>query len=260
MMDSLEQLVARIPDGAQIVLPADYSGVAVAATRALAARGVRGLHLVASPTSGIQTDLLIAAGCVGTVEAAAVTLGEFGTAPAFNAAVKAGGIRMLDSTCPALHAALNAAEKGLPFIPLRGILGSDLLRHRPDWKVIQNPFSDTPDPVVLLPAIRPDFALFHAAAADREGNVWIGRRQELAVMAHAARQTLVTVERVVDSNFFDREEVVAGVLPSLYVTAIAVAERGAWPLGIDEEYAPDAAAQARYARGELFRETAREPA
>ena len=185
------------------------------------------------------------------MEAAAVSLGEFGVAPAFNAAVKSGSIRMLDSTCPAIHAALNAGEKGLPFIPLRGLIGSDVLRHRADWKVTQNPFASAEDPVVLLPALRPDFALFHAAAADCEGNIWFGRRRELLVMAHAARHTLVTVERVLDSCFFDREELVAGVLPALYVDAVAIAPRGAWPLGLDDEYETDAAAMAAYAGGSL---------
>jgi len=254
--ETIKALVARIPDGAMVVVPPDYSGVAVAATRALVARGVRDLHLLASPSSGIQADMLIAAGCVATMEAAAVTLGEFGVAPAFNAAVKAGAIRMLDSTCPAIHAALNAAEKGLPFIPLRGLLGSDVLRHRDDWKVIQNPFAPQEDPIVLLPALRPDFALFHAAAADCEGNIWFGRRRELLVMAHASKQVLVTVERVLDTCFFDQEELVAGVLPALYVDAIAVAPKGAWPLGLDEEYEPDGAALAAYARGELVGEPA----
>lgn len=248
--ENLAELVLRIPDGAMLVIPPNYSGVAVAATRALIARGVRGLHLLASPSSGIQADMLIGAGSVATMEAAAVSLDEFGAAPAFVTAVKAGRIRMLDSTCPAIHAALNAAEKGLPFIPLRGLIGSDVLGHRADWKTTQNPFAGTDDPIVLLPALRPDFALFHAASADREGNVWIGRRQELAVMAHAARETLVTVERVLDGCFFDREEIIAGVLPALYVSAIAVAPRGAWPLGLDDEYTTDAEAMRRYARGE----------
>lgn len=252
MIETIDDLVARVLDGAKLVAPPDYSGVAVAATRALIRRGVRDLHLVASPTSGIQADMLIAAGCVATVEAAAITLGEFGAAPAFNNAVREGGIRMLNSTCPAIHAALQAAEKGLPFMPLRGLIGSDVLRYRPDWKVIQNPFRDDPDPVVALPAIHPDFALFHAAAADRDGNVWIGRRRELMVMAHASRRTLVTVERVLDEDFFDREERVAGVLPSLYVEAIAVAEKGAWPLGVDGEYGRDDEAMASYVAGELF--------
>jgi glutaconate CoA-transferase subunit A len=245
--EDLEALAARIPGGAMVVVPPDYSGVAVAATRVLIARGVRNLHLLASPSSGIQADMLIAAGCVATMQAAAVSLGEFGGAPAFAKAVKTGSIHMLDSTCPAIHAALNAAEKGLPFIPLRGLIGSDVLRHRADWKLIQNPFAEERDPIVLLPALRPDFALFHAAAADCEGNIWIGRRQELAVMAHAARQTLVTVERIEEGCFFDREEIVAGVLPALYVDSIAVAERGAWPLGLDDQYELDAVAMRRYA-------------
>ncbi len=253
---SLDELAALIPDGAMLVVPPDYSGVAVAATRALVARGVRDLHLVASPSSGIQADMLIAAGCVRTMEAAAVTLGEFGQAPAFNAAVRTGRIRMLDSTCPAIHAALGAAEKGLPFMPLRGLIGSDVLHHRSDWKVTQNPFSDRSDPIVLLPALRPDIALFHTAAADCEGNVWVGRRQELAVMAHAARSTLVTVERVLDTCFFDDEAHAAGVLPALYVSAIAVAERGAWPLALDETYDVDGDAMARYANGTLFADMA----
>jgi glutaconate CoA-transferase subunit A len=251
MIDTVDALAARIPDGAMVVVPPDYAGVSLALTRALVARGVRGLHLLASPSSGIQADMLIAAGCVATMEAAAVTLGEYGAAPAFAAAVKAGRIRMKDSTCPAIHAALGAAEKGLPFIPLRGLIGSDVLRHRDDWKVLQNPFSDSPDPIVLLPALRPDFAVFHAAAADREGNVWFGRRREVMVMAHASRTALVTVERVLDTCFFDREELVAGVLPALYVGGIAVAPKGAWPLGLDEEYGVDAAAMARYAAGGL---------
>jgi len=249
MIETIEALAARIPDGAMVVVPPDYAGVSLALTRALVARGVRGLHLLASPSSGIQADMLIAAGCVATMEAAAVTLGEYGAAPAFTAAVKAGRIRMKDSTCPAIHAALGAAEKGLPFIPLRGLIGSDVLRHRDDWIVQQNPFCESPDPIVLLPALRPDFAVLHAAAADREGNIWFGRRREVMVMAHASRTTLVTVERVLDTCFFDREELVAGVLPALYVGGIAVAPKGAWPLGLDEEYAVDGAAMARYAAG-----------
>src|SRR5690606_39769386 len=131
------------------------------------------------PYSTLQADLLIGAGCVASIEAAAVTLGEVGLAPRFTAAVEAGTVLMRDSTCPALHAALQATEKGVPFMPLRGLLGSDILAHRPDWTVIDNPFG-TDDPIVLLPAAQPDVALLHAPMADREGNAWIGRRRELA--------------------------------------------------------------------------------
>src|SRR5216683_2567355 len=80
-------------------------------------------------------------------------------------AVTAGSVRVMDATCPAIHAALQAAEKGVPFMPLRGLIGSDLINVRPDWRVINNPFAARGDPIVLLPAIRPDVALFHAPMA-----------------------------------------------------------------------------------------------
>src|SRR5437660_1924306 len=147
---TVEEALAPITDGCVLAVPREASGVAMAATRALIRRGVKGLHLVALPTSSLQADMLIGAGCVATVEAAAVSLGEFGAAPRFTAAVTAGALRMKDATCPALHAALQASEKGVPFMPLRGLIGSDLVRYRPDWRVIDNPFG-ADDPIVLLP-------------------------------------------------------------------------------------------------------------
>ena len=58
-------------------------------------------------------------------------------------------VLMKDATCPALLAGLVAAQKGAPFMPIRGIIGSDLLRARPDWKVIENPFAPD-DPIVAI--------------------------------------------------------------------------------------------------------------
>ena len=123
---------------------------------------------------------------------------------------------MKDATCPALHAALQAAEKGVPFMPLRGLIGSDVLKYRDDWKVIDSPFGND-DPIVLLPAIKPDVALIHAPMADRFGNVWIGRQRELATMAHAAEKTIVTVEKIHDGNLLDDPVLAAGTLPGFYV-------------------------------------------
>jgi glutaconate CoA-transferase subunit A len=246
---ALEHLVAAIDNGAKVALPPDYSGCAMAAVLALIRRGVRDLHLVGVPVLGFQADQLIGAGSVARVETAAVTLGEQGLAPRFTAALKSGELEMWDATCPAIHAGLQAAEKGVPFMPLRGIIGSDLLRVRPDWRVIQNPVAESgvSDPIVVLPAIRPDVALFHALEADRHGNVFIGIRRELMLMAHASRTTLVTVERVVDADFLTDPVKAAGVIPSLYVSQLAVVANGARPIGLADGYPPDAAALARYA-------------
>jgi glutaconate CoA-transferase subunit A len=244
-LTSLESLAAAIPDGALLAVPKDSSGVAMAATRALIRRGVRNLHLVCVPTSGLQADLLIGAGAVATIETSAVTMGEFGAAPRFVEAIRNGSLNILDATCPAIYAALQAGEKGLPFIPLRGLIGSDVLRHRSDWKIIDNPFGHN-DAIVALPAIRPDVALFHARCADREGNVFIGKEREVLLMAHAAKTTLVTVEEIVDYNLLEDPARGGAVLPAIYVCAIAVAKRGAWPLAFADEYAIDDAAINRY--------------
>lgn len=244
---SVEELVTGLSPGERIAIPPDYSGVPMAATRALLRAGTRGLRLIAVPTSGLQAELLIGADRVAELEAAAVSLGEAGPAPRFADAVRHRRIRMRDTTCPAVHAALQAAEKGIPFMPLRGLLGTDILAHRDDWRVAANPFADGEDPIVLLPAIVPDAAIFHAPKADREGNVWIGRRRELATMAHAARRSLVTVETVVEESLLASEADAAGVLPAMYVEAIAVAPRGAWPLGCQDLYDADDAELARYA-------------
>src|SRR5262249_29915190 len=168
-------------------------------------------------------------------------------APRFSAAVTSGTIKLKDATCPALHAALQASEKGVPFMPLRGLLGSDILRYRDDWKVIDSPFGDN-DPIVLLPAIKPDVALIHAPMADDFGNIWIGRQRELATMAHAADKTIATVEKIRDGNLLDDPVLAAGTLPGFYVDAVAVAERGAWPLGLPDHYGVDADHLALYAR------------
>jgi len=247
VITSLEDALACIGDGTMLVVPREVSGVPMAATRALIRRGVKRLHLVALPTSSLQADVLIGAGCIETLETSAVSLGEFGPAPRFSAAITSGTIRMKDATCPALHAALQAAEKGVPFMPLRGLIGSDILKYRNDWKVIDSPFGND-DPIVLLPAIRPDVALFHAQMADRFGNIWIGRQRELATMAHAAAKTVVTIERLHDGNLLDDPVLAAGALSGFYVEHIAIAERGAWPLPLPDHYAADAEHLALYAK------------
>jgi glutaconate CoA-transferase subunit A len=244
---SLDEALEPIADGAALLVPREGAGVAMAATCALIRRGVRGLTLIAVPTASLQADLLIGAGCVAAVEAAAVSLGEFGPAPRFTAAITAGAIAMKDTTCPAVHAGLQASEKGVPFIPLRGLVGSDILAHRPDWRVIDNPFGRD-DPIVLLPALKPDVALFHVPLADRHGNVWIGQQRELALMAHAAAKTVVTAETLHDGNLFDDPLLAAGALGGFYLEAVAIAPRGAWPLPLPDRYPADDAHLAEYAR------------
>jgi len=247
-LQDADALAAAIPDGAFVALPPDYSLVAMEAVRALVRRGARNLRLLGVPQLGLCADLLIGAGCVDEIETSAVSLGEAGLAPRFTAAAQSGALKVKDATCPLVHGGLQAAEKGVPFMPSRGVIGSDLLRHRSDWRTIQNPLSQAADPIVVARAIEPDVALFHARWADRAGNVWIGRRRELATIAHASRSCYVTYEELRDGDMLEDELLAPGLVTSVYVTGVAPAPRGAWPLGVIDVYPIDDAHLAHYAK------------
>jgi glutaconate CoA-transferase subunit A len=250
----LDTLAAHVRDGDVIALPfpfsADFSAAAMSLTRRLIARGVRGLHLIGVPALGYQADLMIGAGCVASVQSGSVLMYEYGPAPRFVAAQKRGTLHVKDSTCPAIHAALMAGEKGLPFMPVRGLIGSDILRHRSTedgWRIIDNPFGND-DPIVLVPALRPDVVMFHAPLADREGNVWIGRRSELLTLAKAAHKVLVTVEEVVERDLAADDHYAPALVPGVLVTALACVPDGSWPLHCGPRHPEDVAHLTDYAR------------
>ncbi|HEX7219743.1 MAG TPA: CoA-transferase [Burkholderiales bacterium] len=241
-----DELAALIPDGALVAMPPDYSLVAMELVRALIRKKSRGLRLLGVPILGMAADLLIGAGCVAEVETSAVSLGEAGLAPRFTEAAEKGEIKVRNATCPAVHTALQAAEKGVPYMPIGGILGSDLMKERTDWRAEGD--------VVLVPALRPDVAIFHARWADDGGNVWVGRRRELATVAHAARSTFVTYEEHKAGDMLEDEVLAPGVISSIYVSGAAHAPRGAWPFGVPGVYGIDDAHVLAYARAAKTRE------
>lgn len=250
---SIDQIADHIYDGALVALPTDvtgfFPGISVAVVRALICRHARNLHLVGLPSLGYAADLLIGAGCVASAECGAFQFhrSELGMPPRAAAAFAAQSIEFRDATCPALHARFQAGEKRIPFIPLRGMLGSDLLKHRVDWKIIENPFAAN-DPIVALPAIVPDVALIHAPYADAQGNVYLGRRGELKTLAHAARATYVTVEHRLDGDLMEDDSTSAATLSSVYVSGIAVAAGGAAPYGMPGDYPEDTDEFYQYAK------------
>ena len=84
--------------------------------------------------------------------------------------------------------------------------------------------------------------------ADSRGNVWLGRKRECATIAHASKRSLVTVERVVEGDFLADERLASGAISASYIDAIAIAERGARPVALLDEYPMDTAYIAEYAR------------
>lgn len=243
---SIGEMVDLIDDGATVAVPADYGGSPGVLAREIVRRNYRKLRLVGGPPSGYVADLLVGAGCVRSIEMPGVTLGDFGLAHRFRAAVTAGTIEVLDTTCPAFHASIAAARQGLPFMPIRGLIGSDVLRYQTTWQAIRNPYAEGDDIIVLVPAFQPDVLIFHAVYGDRFGNVWIGKNFEVKSIAQAAKKVIVSFEHLYEGILLDDRHLAPSTVSHIYVTASAQASRGTWPVALAGEYPVDAAHLTKY--------------
>jgi glutaconate CoA-transferase, subunit A len=126
----------------------------------------------------------------------------------------------------------------VPFVPVRGLLGTDYMKIRPDFLEIANPY-DPAEAIALVPAIAPDVAVFHGFQGDRYGNVIASSAHDAKLIVQASRRAVATVEDVVDGNL--AEEPHTGVLvPGIHVDAVVHAPRGAHPTSCRGYYDVDA--------------------
>lgn len=216
----LAEAARRIPDGA--VVGIGHPGP-LGLVQELIRQGRRGLHLVTVPTGGRAAELLIEAGCVGVIETSAVDLGEEGLAPAFGRAAAEGSIRVVDWTCPALLMALQAGAAGVSFTPVPGLLGSDLLRVRPDFREVDDPYRPGLK-TVLVPALAPDFALVKVRRADPAGNAVIGIGRDDRLLIRAATTVIAEAERL-ESGPITTLAADEQLIPAAYLDAVVLEHR-----------------------------------
>lgn len=127
----------------------------------------------------------------------------------------------------------------VPFVPVRGLLGTDYMKVRPDFKQIANPY-DPGEPIAIVPAIAPDVAVFHGHQADRHGNVVASRAADAKLIAQAAQRVIATVEELVDGDLA-AEPVRGALVPGIHLTAVVHAPRGAHPTSCRGRYGVDRA-------------------
>src|SRR3984957_8128560 len=197
----------------------------MAMVRELVRQGRRGLHLI-GPAHSIDVDLLVATGAVRRCEESYVGCEQdLGLAPGYRRAAEAGTIGVAESCCATILAQLRATEMGLPFLPVRGVRGSDIGRLHPEYREITCPF--TGETLVAVPALRPDVALLHAPSGDRYGNLHLEQPYVLDErFASAARTVIATVDELVSTD----EVTASGItIPAHLVAATVLAPFGAHP-------------------------------
>jgi len=206
----------------------------------------RGLHLYAH-SNGQGVDELVGAGCVKRLEIAYAGNGRFApTCIRFRRAVEKGELTVEDYSNYQMTLRFMAGAMGLPFLPTRSGLGTDIinnwgfskeLRSRderlPKQKLItiDNPFGEWCESpkLVLVPAINPDVTIIHVQQADRHGNARIqGLTFADVEQAKAAKNLIVTCEELVDDDYLKRDPD-HNQIPFIHVDAVVPIAWGAYP-------------------------------
>jgi glutaconate CoA-transferase, subunit A len=220
-MIDLHDAAALIPDGATI----SFGGFTtqrhpIAFVYELIRLGRRDLYLFGH-SPGSDWDILIGSGSVKRVELAYEADEAFNTVgPRWRRAVERGHIEWEDYSNFSMVARFTAGAMGIPFMPIRSLLGSDVLakealtpgERKADPRtaakkthVMTSPF-DPRDRVVLVPAVRTDFAVLHVQKAAADGTVRIeGQTFADVQQALAADTVIVTAEEIVEAETLRRE-------------------------------------------------------
>jgi glutaconate CoA-transferase subunit A len=206
MIEKLEDLGDAIAEhlrtGDKAVLGACLEpDVPFAATHEIIRRGFRDLNVVA-PISDASTDMLIGAGCCTEVTGAWVGNVSGGLGHNYRRAYETAEPHKLtvhDHSNLSIGMALMAGAYGMPYAPMRSILGSDILRSNREFRLAENPFSEAGEPVVLVPPLKPDVAILPVQRADRFGNNhhW-GSRGLAFESAMAAEKVILLADEIVE--------------------------------------------------------------
>jgi len=226
-----------VPDGASVALGLQMEQmIPFAAGHEIIRRKRRGLTLI-GPISDILFDQLIGAGCAERVIAAWVGNVMMGSAYNFRRGAESGQLTVTNLTNFAVALALQAGAMGVPFLPTRSALGSDLAKDNEFFTQFQSPF--TGEKLHAVKALVPDVTIVHVQRADREGNAhcWGGFGVMLEGV-RAAKKVIVVAEEIVEP------EVIASdpnrtVIPGFLVEAVVECPWGAHPSPVQGYYSRD---------------------
>ena len=232
---SLTDAVAVVRDDSHLALTGfAITRNSIAAAHALIRSGRRGLHL-SQVIGGMETDLLAGAGCLSRLTYSGGSLDRFGPLHAVNRAIVDGSLAVAEYSSLALTMRFHAAGLGLPYLPARTMLGSDLLEpllSSGDVRLAEDPFDG--GPIVQLSPLRPDVTVVHTDVADTAGNAVVsGPMWALRETAFAATTVVVTCEELVPEGSLDPNMV---AIPAAIVDAVSLVPSGAHPTALHRRY------------------------
>lgn len=237
---SLAEAAGLVADGDVVAIQNMATQLApMAMVREIIRQGRRNLGVVCL-VGGMLVDWLAASGTMDRFIGGAVSMEQFGLCQRYRKAVESGAIRVEELSETSLNARLGAGARNLPFLPTRGLIGTDLIAQFPETlQMIDDPFGGRP--VVACRALVPDVAIVHAHRADATGNVQLdpgAKWPDLGIMPKAAKTVVVTVEEIVDTQVLRRHPD-RTVLPGFAVDAVVEVPFGAHPTSCFPRYGYD---------------------
>ncbi|MFF8863593.1 MULTISPECIES: CoA transferase subunit A [unclassified Streptomyces] len=243
-----DEVVARLESGMTLGIGGWGSRrKPMALVRALLRSGIRDLTVVSY--GGPDVGMLAAAGRIGHLVTAFVTLDTIPLEPHYRAAREGDGLRLTEVDEGMFLSGLRAAAQRLPFLPVRAGVGSDVMRVNPRLRTVTSPYEDG-ETFVAMPALRLDAALVHVDRADRLGNgQCLGPDPYFDdLFCEAADAAYVSCERIVDTAELTKEAAPHSLLlKRLAVTGVVEAPDGAHFTSCAPEYGRDEEFQRYYA-------------
>jgi glutaconate CoA-transferase, subunit A len=197
---SLEEAAALVPDGASVGIGGStLSRTPLAMVWALIRAGRRDLHCARSITSS-EGELLFASGVSRHILTSWFSLGiVWGVSRIMRLYTESNRARFEEWSHMAVGLRFRAGAMGVPFLPMRSMMGSDVIAQLPDTRAIDCPF--TGEKLVLVPALNPDIALIHVQRSDAYGNAQIDGLPFMDLdLAMAANRVILTTERIVSND------------------------------------------------------------
>ena len=235
---SLSEAIDRfVSDGNAIAMGlAQETLIPFAAGHEIIRQNKRDLTLI-GPISDILFDQIIGAGCVRKVRAAWVGNVITGSSYNFRRAVESGTLQVEDHSNLTLAMALRAGAMGVPFMPARTALGSDLFKTNTSLKTMTCPFSG--DTLTAVAALKPDVSIVHLQRADEFGNAhaWgnLGLTRDACL---ASRHIIITAEEIVEPEMIHRDPNRV-ITPGYRVSAVVHAPWGGHPSPVPGYYNRD---------------------
>ena len=234
-----DAIAAHVPDGCSVAIGLQLEQmIPFSAAHEMIRQSKRGLTII-GPIFDIIADQLIGAGMRRRSHWRLGWQCNDGSAYKFRHEAESGRVKVTNLTNFSVALALQAGAMGVPFLPMRSALGSDVAKGNRFFMEIDDPFGGEPRKLHAVRALNPDVTIMHVQRADADGNAhcW-GNFGVMLEGVRAAKKVIVVAEEIVAPEVISSDPN-RTVIPAFLVSAVVASPFGAHPSPVQGCYKRD---------------------